>query len=347
MRRTLDGYPRGGLAQRVVNPSGRTGLGGAQFLNPKGTVVDAGLSGADGAYASLRRTLVAARLLDRAYGYYAWRTAVSLVILLVGLVGAVTAPPAALFAMAFMIAFGSVQVGLIGHDAGHLAVFSSRRANAALGAACWSLALGISFRYWNDRHNRHHACTNDPTKDPDLQWSFGPILTPLLAFTFRLEGWRFAIRELRGHKRLSELGLMAISTIAWLLPTASLGWRWVGVFVVSQVLAGVYLALVVAPNHIGMPSWSGETAPPFFRRQLLSSRNIAPNPICDFVFGGLNYQIEHHLFPSMPRRHFGLARGLIKPFCAEHGLQYTESGVLAAYRALFAELPHVRHLDVA
>ena len=183
--------------------------------------------------------------------------------------------------------------------------------------------------------------------DPDLHWSFGPILTPLLAFTFRLDGWRFAIRELRGRKRVIELGLMAISTIAWLLPTAPLGWRWVGVFVVSQILAGVYLALVVAPNHIGMPNWSDGAAPPFLPRQLLSSRNIVPNPICDFVFGGLNYQIEHHLFPSMPRRHFGSARALIKPFCAAYGLQYTESGVLAAYQALFAELPHLRHLDVA
>src|SRR5262249_62398859 len=69
------------------------------------------------------------------------------------------------------IAFSSVQVALIGHDAGHLAIFKSARANAIVGSLCWSVALGISFRYWQDRHNRHHACTNDAASDPDLQWA--------------------------------------------------------------------------------------------------------------------------------------------------------------------------------
>jgi fatty acid desaturase len=72
---------------------------------------------------------------------------------------------------AVLIAFGSVQLGFLGHDAGHRAVFRSTAANVALGAACWSLVLGIGFWYWNHRHLRHHAHVNDQEADPDLKWT--------------------------------------------------------------------------------------------------------------------------------------------------------------------------------
>src|SRR5436305_5664233 len=79
--------------------------------------------------------------------------------------------PGVLLTIILLMAFGSVQVSLIGHDAGHLAVFRGPRANWALGSLCWSLVLGIGFWYWYDRHTRHHASTNDLAADPDLQWA--------------------------------------------------------------------------------------------------------------------------------------------------------------------------------
>src|SRR5438132_8016408 len=128
-----------------------------------------------GAYADLRRTVMAAGLLERAYGYYFWRTSLSFLLFAAGIAlpFVFTNSPSvhALLLCALTIAFGSVQVALIGHDAGHLAIFKSARANWALGAVCWSLALGISFWYWTDRHNRHHTSTNDAAADPDLQWA--------------------------------------------------------------------------------------------------------------------------------------------------------------------------------
>ena len=112
-------------------------------------------------------------------------------------------------------------------------------------------------------------------------------------------------------------------------------------FVLSQTFAGQYLALAIAPNHKGMPMWPPGTTLSFLERQVLSSRNVAPNPVSDFVFGGLNYQVEHHLFPNMPRVNFGQARQLIKPFCAAQGLVYTEMGALASYRLVVSELRRV------
>ncbi|HEV7665975.1 MAG TPA: acyl-CoA desaturase, partial [Chloroflexota bacterium] len=278
---------------------------------------------ATSSYADLRRAVIAAGLLDRAYGYYLWRTSLSFAILVFGLALPFTLEPSptTLVAAALTIAFGSVQVALIGHDAGHLAVFVSRRANAALGSLCWSLSLGISFWYWHDRHTRHHTCTNDARDDPDLQWAglvaysdviagtrprraawltrnqaiLGPLYTLFLPFAFRFEGWQFTLRQLHGRRRDNEVALLVLSTAAWLAPTVNLGWWWLTVFIVSQTLAGLYLALSIAPNHKGMPIWPAGTELSFVERQVLSSRNITPSRLADFVFGGLNYQIEHHL----------------------------------------------------
>ena len=125
----------------------------------------------------------------------------------------------------------------------------------------------------------------------------------------------------------------------------SLGWVWLVTVALSQIFAGLYLACVVAPNHIGMPVWPASAMLPFVEQQLLSSRNVSPSPVNDFFFGGLNYQIEHHLFPSMPRRNFRAARTLVRPFCAQHHLAYTELGVVAVFRLLVRELPRVGHIE--
>ena len=348
-------------------------------------------------YLELRLAVREARLLDRALGYYAWRSLLSFALLALGVALGLTQPgnpaastaatasaasapipfgslPIASALIAFasilgasvLIAFGSVQVALIGHDAGHRGIFSSARANSLAGWLCWSLALGISFAYWNDRHTRHHTNTNDLAADPDLQWAglvaytdaavearprrrwlmrhqalLGPAYTLALAFAFRAEGWAFAWRHLTGLARAAELATLAVSLVLWLLPSAFLGWSWLITFVIAQVLAGLYLALVIAPNHKGMPTWPAGTPLSFVQRQVLSSRNNPPHPLTDFVFGGLNYQIEHHLFPTMPRAHFRAARRLVRPFCAQQGLTYEELGVWRAWRLVLSELQRV------
>ncbi len=321
-------------------------------------------------YVDLRGHVARAGLLRRAERYYTWRSAVSFAFLGAGVCAALTLPigPASAVLASAALAFGSVQVALVGHDAGHQAVFNNRRANFTLGWICWTLVLGISFWYWCDRHNRHHANTNDISADPDLSWGglvaysdaivqaradrprwlvrhqalLGPGYALGLAFAFRAEGWAFAFRRLTGFRRALELIVMGAWIIVWVSPVAAIGWWWCLPLLVGQVLAGVYLAAVIAPNHKGMPVWSsGGAAPTFLERQVLSSRNITPHPVGDFVFGGLNYQIEHHLFPSMPRVHLRAARTLVKAYCQSNGLPYQEVGVLTSYRMVLAELRRV------
>ncbi|HEX5120240.1 MAG TPA: fatty acid desaturase, partial [Pseudonocardiaceae bacterium] len=58
----------------------------------------------------------------------------------------------------------------------------------------------------------------------------------------------------------------------------------------------------------------------------------------DFTLGGLNYQIEHHLFPSMPRSNLPHARPIVRDYCVARGINYTECGVLRSYGEVLAHL---------
>jgi fatty acid desaturase len=330
------------------------------------------VAGVERDYAALKRAIVRAGLLEPAYGYYALRGGTSFALLAAAAALPFAAAPGAVWLgpCAVLLAFAVVQVALIGHDAGHRAVFRTAALNWALGQLCWSLVAGVGFWYWNDRHNRHHGHTNDAEEDPDLrgegllavayttrdstsrrgwrrtfmrhQTALIPVVVALLAFAFRVEGTLFACRRLRGARRATELTLLAANATLWLLALHALGWWGLALLVVSQVVAGVYLAAIIAPNHKGMPVWAAGRRLSFLERQVLSSRNVAPNPVWDYVFGGLNYQIEHHLFPAMPRVNLSRTREIVRPFCAAWGLEYTEVGLLASYRMVVAALSGVR-----
>ena len=96
---------------------------------------------------------------------------------------------------------------------------------------------------------------------------------------------------------------------------------------------GVLLGGSFAPNHKGMPIVPKNAKVDFLRRQVLMSRNIRGGRVTDFMMGGLNYQIEHHLFPSMPRCNLRHAQPVVRRFCAERGVPYAEAGAGAAYVA--------------
>jgi fatty acid desaturase len=319
------------------------------------------------AYRWLRRAVIDAGLMERRYGYYLGRTLLSFGFLVVGLaLVPLTSESWGWWALlAALLGFAFAQIAMIGHDCGHHQIFKRARPNWALGQVCFSLVVGVGFWSWRGRHNLHHVETNDEDDDPDLTfggvftlndqeaaarhgwrrlivryqaWLFVPVMALSLAVSMRAEGWRFAVTELRGSRRSVELSLLTLNAIIWLAPTLALGWSWLGIFALSQVVGGLYLGMTIAPNHKGMPTWAGGTTLTFLERQVLGSRNILPGRIAEFLFGGLNYQIEHHLFPTMPRANLGAAHRIVRPFCLELGLPFEEASVWEAYRQTFAAL---------
>lgn len=90
-----------------------------------------------------------------------------------------------------------------------------------------------------------------------------------------------------------------------------------------------------------MPIFAKGDKTDYLRRQVLTSRNVRGGQLIDFALGGLNYQIEHHLFPSMPRPSLRRAQTLIRTFCTQHNIAYHETGLLNSYAQVLRHLHEV------
>jgi fatty acid desaturase len=114
-----------------------------------------------------------------------------------------------------------------------------------------------------------------------------------------------------------------------------------GFAVVHQALFGLYMGSVFAPNHKGMLTLDKDTQMDFLHQQVLTSRNVVSHPFIDFWYGGLNYQIEHHLFPGLPRNKLRDAQKIIRPFCDKHQISYHETGFFESYKEILQYLGEV------
>ena len=111
--------------------------------------------------------------------------------------------------------------------------------------------------------------------------------------------------------------------------------------VVQQGLLGVYLGCAFAPNHKGMPVLGEQDNLDFLRRQVLTSRNVSGGPLVETLLGGLNYQIEHHLFPSMPRPSLRHAQQPVRAFCEARGIAYHQTSLIGSYGQVLRHLHNV------
>jgi len=320
-----------------------------------------------GTYPDLSRALRRAGLLERRYGYYSAKISLTVLVFLAGCVGFVALGDSWWqLGLAVFFAIMFAQLAFLGHDAGHGQIFRSRRANDLVGYGLGGL-VGISYGWWMGKHTRHHANPNHEDDDPDID-------IPLLAFTRRQSDDRhgffrwtashqaalfFPLLLLEGlslhwasidavrrneivHRRREALLLFAhiaiyLTAVCVVLspPVA------VAFIAVHQGLWGVYMGCSFAPGHKGMPTYTDETKLDFLRRQILTSRNVRGGRWVDFTLGGLNYQIEHHLFPTMPRANLRRAQPLISRFCTEHGIDYAQCGLLRTYRYVLEHLHEV------
>ncbi len=120
-------------------------------------------------------------------------------------------------------------------------------------------------------------------------------------------------------------------------------WQALIFMVIHQGLFGLFLGSAFAPNHKGMPILAKGSRIDFLRRQVLTSRNVNGGFLHsnDFWYGGLNYQVEHHLFPSMPRNNLRKAQKIVQAFCQEHEIAYYETSMVQSFREIFLFLHQV------
>lgn len=268
---------------------------------------------------------------------------------------------------AVLLAFAYGQTGLLGHDVGHAQVTRDRRAMEVLGLIHGNLLLGFSYGWWMSHHTRHHNHPNHLDHDPDILRrvvAFSPRqaqgVTRLRAFVIRHQAPLFfpllnleaiglrvgsviAIRRGVVRRPRTESALLALHALVYAVAVFSLldPLLAVAFIAVHQGLFGVYLGCVFAPNHKGMPVRDGDSEPDWLSRQVLTSRNIRSSRVHDFLYGGLNYQIEHHLFPTMPRPNLRKVRPLTRAHCAAQGLAYYEVSATRSYVEVLAHLRQV------
>jgi fatty acid desaturase len=316
-------------------------------------------------YTQLSRQVKQAGLLDRRHGWYGAKIGLNLALLAAGWVAfAMLGASWWQLAVAAWLAVVFTQLAFVGHDAGHRQLFRSRWANDLVGLAHANLGVGVSFDWWVGKHNRHHTNPNHEDLDPDISIT-ALAFTPeqarskhgLIRLIARYQGWLFfpllvleaahlhlasvkAIIGGRGRANVLERLLLGVHVgvylgALWLVlqPLQALVF-----LVVHQALVGRYLGCSFAPNHKGMPTLTKADELDFLRRQVLTSRNVRGSRPVDWLLGGLNYQIEHHLFPNMPRPNLRHAQPLVQAFCHHHGLTYTEASLLGSYAQA------VRHL---
>ncbi|MPQ98205.1 acyl-CoA desaturase [Modestobacter sp. I12A-02628] len=267
---------------------------------------------------------------------------------------------------AVFLGIATTQVAFLGHDAGHKQVFRTRRASYLMGLVHGNLLVGLSYGWWVDKHNRHHAHPNHEELDPDVSPD-GPFLfikgqiekrSGLSRFLTRYQAWFFfpmltleglalhaaSIRALMDgtvSQRWREGTLLAVNLVAFVtVPFLVLTpLQAVAFIAVHQAVFGFYMGCSFAPNHKGMPPLTDEEEADYLRRQVLTSRNIRGGVVTDFALGGLNYQVEHHLFPSMPRPNLRHAQPLVAAFCAAKGVRYVETSAADSYGQV------LKHLD--
>jgi fatty acid desaturase len=272
-----------------------------------------------------------------------------------------------LMMIAAAFAVVSAQIGFFGHDTGHRQVARRAGPSRVLGLLHANLLNGLSYGWWVDKHNAHHAHPNDLDADPDVHpgvlvfdarhaaartgaaawltrhqaWLFFPLLL-LEALSLHVASVRALLRPGLRNRGV-ELALLAAHFAAYAgLLVTTMSWLQAAVFlVIHQGLLGLYLGCSFAPNHKGMPSLSAEQAGDPLLRQVLTSRNIRGGPVVDVVLGGLNYQIEHHLFPSMPRPNLRRAQPVVRRFCERNGVAYQESSAYSSYRDVLRHLRDV------
>ena len=316
-------------------------------------------------YAELKRRVAARGLFEPQPRFYIF-TAASTLALVAGAFTLlfVSQPLATAIVAAALLAIGSSHLGFLLHDIAHRQLVPAGRWADALQLLTGPLLLGLSGAWWKDKHDRHHAHPNDAERDPDIQIGFlafsdeqarqkrglsryvvryqAQLIVPLLfleGFHLRAAGVKF-LATTRTRFRRTELALLAVHAVCYSTAiVAAVGpLRAILVIGVHQALFGLYAGTVFAPNHKGMPIVGPTSTLTYLERQVVTARNVRGHPVTDWWYGGLNYQIEHHLFPTLPRNRLHDAQTIVRSFCADHGVPYCETTLWRSYRAVFASL---------
>ncbi len=318
-----------------------------------------------GSYRELKRIVTEAGLLERQPRFYAYKISTAMM-LIGGAIALVVVIGESWWQLggAAVLALTTMQAALFGHDGAHRQIFRSLRKNDMVPLLLTSPVMGFNLSWWMDEHNLHHGLTNHQTRDPNIDmpfWAFtdqqyqrrygvfrwmvkyqAMFVIPINAvgaFSKVVESGRFIKNRKLRYRRVEPL--VYLLYWAWLLSLAFIvmsPYQAVAFLAVYYAVLGLSLGALIAPNHKGMVMVGDDHGLDFLRWQVLTSRNVRGGRLTDFFYGGLNYQIEHHLFPTMPRNRLSEAVKIVQPYCEKHGISYHTTGMAEGFWEILREM---------
>ncbi|KAK2187909.1 hypothetical protein NP493_150g00034 [Ridgeia piscesae] len=266
----------------------------------------------------------------------------------------------------FLLAAGQAQAGWSQHDFGHLSVFKSVPLNHAMHWFTMCFMKGASCDWWNHLHNQHHSKPNVINKDPDVRlealfvvgeempkrmakkkktmpynWQQGyffaigpPLLFPIF---FQIMTIRHAIVR----RKWIDVFFMALFYLRFAIIYSSLMgvWGMCKFYFAMRIIESHWFVWVSQSNHIPMEI-DDDKERPWLPLQLRASCNIEGSYFNNWFTGHLNYQIEHHLFPTMPRHNLYKVTPLVRELCKKYNIEFQNKPILTAFFDIVRSLKH-------
>nr|ATY93170.1 fatty acid desaturases 6 [Strongylocentrotus intermedius] len=257
------------------------------------------------------------------------------------------------------------QVGWFQHDLGHLSCFKSSKLNHFFHYFFMSTMKGASAKWWNHMHYQHHAKPNVMNKDPDVRlealFVVGEKMPKVVAesgkssMPYHLQQWYFFIigppllfplyfqfmiyRHMIKQKEWTDLFFNSLYYARFLFCYVPLmtWWQLLIFYEAFRVLESIWFTWVSQSNHIPMEI-DVDSARPWLELQLRATCNLEQSFFNDWFTGHLNFQIEHHLFPTMPRHNYVRIAPLVKSLCKKHGVDYKTKTLLEGFADIVRSL---------
>ncbi|KAJ6635864.1 Acyl-lipid (8-3)-desaturase [Pseudolycoriella hygida] len=247
------------------------------------------------------------------------------------------------------------RAALLVHELGHYSYSGNPKVDRIFQAILDGLFVGMSAARWRRQHNRHHAMPQRLHNDVDLE------TMPIFAFNAKvvrkpgtgkgfliqnqsvlyflntlLVGlvWQFYQDPQFIIKRKCYLEFAAI--VAHCAIFYQLGfWAWF----LQAWLGSFWGLLTFSLNHTFLPVTEEPTH--WFEYSLLHTANVEHAPWCDWITGYLNYQIEHHLFPTMPNFRLPFIKDRVRAIARKHNIPYIIHSYPEAVQIVFRNLNNV------
>lgn len=250
----------------------------------------------------------------------------------------------------------------VSHDILHLQYFKSKSLSMKLSYPFSALILSNSSSWWDFKHNvNHHTWCNVHEKDEDI-WALDGAFIPgqrgnkpfikkykyiifwgamfFMYGAFIAQSYSFALKR----KLYGEFALMLLhwplvwGVIFYFLPLSDA----LIVFATLNLTLSPWLAFGFITNHLGCEVFNYEEGKEFswMELQMRTSRSLQGGTLVHWFYGGLNTQIEHHLFPRAPRFNLLKVQKMTQDFAQKHNIEYFATTPFQAYVQINDALKH-------